>query len=236
MQVFHGSNIRIEKIDLARSEYFKDFGRGFYVTGIRKHAEERAMDTVRKKKMGEPVVTEFKYSEHYPDTVGLSVKRFPTLSEEWVKFVAMNRNPDITHPAHKFDIVEGPIADDKMVFQIKEYFLGKITIGTLIKRLTYKEPTHQICFCTIESLYALERVEDKEFQFELEKIFTEVTGHIVKMDNMTEQDAADMFFASATYAQLATESALLWQRPWQETYATFKEELSLLPPKTGIVK
>jgi len=38
MQVFHGSNIRIEKIDLARSEYFKDFGRGFYVTGIRKHA------------------------------------------------------------------------------------------------------------------------------------------------------------------------------------------------------
>jgi hypothetical protein len=224
MRVFHGSNIRIERIDLAMSEYFKDFGRGFYVTSVRKHAEERAADTARKKKMGEPVVTEFKYLEHYPDTVGLSVMRFPAPSEDWVKFVAMNRNPDITHPAHSFDIVEGPIADDKMVFQIKEYFLGKITIETLIKRLTYKEPTHQICFCTIESLYALERVENKEFQLELDKIFAEITGHIVKMDNMTEKDAADMFFASATYVQLATENTLLWQRPWEEIYAMFKKE------------
>jgi len=35
MLVFHGSDIRIDKIDLAKSEFYKDFGRGFYVTNIR---------------------------------------------------------------------------------------------------------------------------------------------------------------------------------------------------------
>ena len=36
MKVYHGSDTAIEKIDLNRCEVGKDFGRGFYVTNLRK--------------------------------------------------------------------------------------------------------------------------------------------------------------------------------------------------------
>ena len=32
MKVYHGSDIRIDTIDLSKSKPSKDFGRGFYVT------------------------------------------------------------------------------------------------------------------------------------------------------------------------------------------------------------
>lgn len=226
MQVFHGSNTKIEKIDLAKSEYYKDFGRGFYVTNIKKHAEEWAIEKVKRLKSGEPVVTEFKYHEHYPKNAGLSVKQFHDLSEEWIKFIIMNRDASIVHPAHNFDIVEGPIADDKMVMQIEQYFLEKITIKTLIERLTYREPTHQICFCTAKSLYALKIMDDKNFPLTFDEISAQITERIMSDNNLTELNAADIFITSATCAKLADESTFLWQKPWQEIYEIFKEEFS----------
>jgi len=42
MKVYHGSDIRIDTIDLSKSKPGKDFGRGFYVTKLRKQAEEMA--------------------------------------------------------------------------------------------------------------------------------------------------------------------------------------------------
>jgi len=49
MKVYHGSDIRIEKIDLQKSRDFLDFGKGFYVTLIRKHAHQRALNIAEKK-------------------------------------------------------------------------------------------------------------------------------------------------------------------------------------------
>jgi len=42
MKVYHGSDIRIDTIDLSKSKPGKDFGRGFYVTKLREQAEEMA--------------------------------------------------------------------------------------------------------------------------------------------------------------------------------------------------
>ena len=39
MILYHGSNLKIEKIDLLKCRPYKDFGRGFYCTTIRKQAE-----------------------------------------------------------------------------------------------------------------------------------------------------------------------------------------------------
>jgi hypothetical protein len=67
MKVFHGRDIRIEKIELSKSGAFKDFGRGFYVTDIRKHAHRRAIDVAAENET-KPVVTTFNYLEAYPVT------------------------------------------------------------------------------------------------------------------------------------------------------------------------
>jgi len=39
MKVYHGSHIKVDKIDLSKCKPNKDFGRGFYVTKLRYHAE-----------------------------------------------------------------------------------------------------------------------------------------------------------------------------------------------------
>jgi hypothetical protein len=43
MRVFHGSDTFIERIDLAKGAEYLDFGQGFYVTAIRKHAHKRLL-------------------------------------------------------------------------------------------------------------------------------------------------------------------------------------------------
>jgi DNA-directed RNA polymerase subunit K/omega len=227
MQVFHGSNVRIEKIDLAKSEFFKDFGRGFYVTNIREHAYLRAVDVSKKRKTDKPIVTEFKYMEAYPVTVGMNVKKFENVSKEWVEFIMLNRNRQISHPAHTFDIVEGPIADDRMVIQIRKYEQGKISIEKLIEKLTYREPTYQICFCTLAALYALELVDESEFRSATDNITETILETMVVDFKMTESTAIKTFYSSKSYESLSNADTLFWQKSWQEIYNILREELAI---------
>jgi len=225
MRVFHGSNVRVDTIDLAKSGDFKDFGKGFYVTKIRKHAHQRAIQ-IAKENGGKAVITEFKYYELYPERAGLSIKRF-NISKEWVEFVMMNRDREIAQPTHNFDIIEGPIANDKITRQIQKYIQGKISIDELIERLTYGEPTHQICFCTIDSLYALEIVENNNFLFAVEDITDSIISFFIENSGISESIAIKTFFSTNLYERLATEDTLLWQKSWQEIYEMFKKELKI---------
>ncbi len=120
MRVYHGSDVKIEEINLTKCGNFKDFGRGFYVTNIRKHAHARALD-IAQANGTYPVVTEFEYIEQYPVTMEMQLKKFESVSPEWVEFIVMNRDRHIIHPAHAYDIVEGPIADDWVTTQIERY-------------------------------------------------------------------------------------------------------------------
>jgi hypothetical protein len=230
MTVFHGSDIRIEKIELSKSGAFKDFGRGFYVTNIRKHAHQRAIDVASENET-KPVVTTFNYLEAYPVTMNMAVKRFDNVSEEWVQFIIMNRDRSINHPAHAYDIVEGPIADDWITSQIEKYQKGKITIGQLIKKLTYREHTHQICFCTYRSLWALELVEDDTF-FDMEEIGNAIIEAITVEDKMETFVAIRRFCASNTYAQLFNPDTGLYSRTWEEVYSLFRKEIENNPSQT----
>jgi hypothetical protein len=226
MQVFHGSDIRIENIDLSKSEYFKDFGRGFYVTNIREQAYLRASDVAKRHNSNKPVITEYKYIETYPITVGMKIKKFEDVSKEWVEFIILNRNRQISHPAHTFDIVEGPIANDKMVVQIRLYEQGKISIDELIEKLTYRNPTHQICFCTLTSLYALELVEDKDFLFTIDEITNNILEKLVIDFNMSESNALIKLYSSKFYENLTNADSSLWENTWQINYKMLQKELA----------
>lgn len=225
MLVFHGSNVKIAKIDLSKSEFFKDFGRGFYVTNIRDHAYLRAVDSVKLRKFGKPIVTEFKYVENYPITVGMNIKKFDNVSKEWVEFIMLNRNRNISHPAHTHDIVEGPIADDRMVIQIRKYEQGIISLEKLIEKLTYREITHQICFCTLASLYALELVDEKKQHCVIDDITESILESMVIDFKMTESIAIKTFYSSKIYKSLSDIDSLLWQKSWQGIYELLKKEL-----------
>jgi len=59
MKVYHGSDVKIETIDLSKCRIGTDFGRGFYVTKILKQAEDIA-DRAASWHGAMPVVTDQK--------------------------------------------------------------------------------------------------------------------------------------------------------------------------------
>lgn len=59
MILYHGSNVPIETVDLSKSNPFKDFGRGFYLTSMLDQAQKMAFRT-SKFYGGTPSVTSFR--------------------------------------------------------------------------------------------------------------------------------------------------------------------------------
>jgi hypothetical protein len=170
MKVYHGSYTKIDNIDLSKCAPNKDFGRGFYLTKFRKHAETWA-EIIGKKYNAEGFISEFEYKETAFAKHICKIKHFDQYDEEWLDFVVMNRNDKIPEPAHDYDIVEGPLANDKVQITLKAYLKGKIAKDKLLKMLKYHEETHQICFCTLNALQVLDSVdEDNDIDYELYQI------------------------------------------------------------------
>ena len=60
---------------------------------------------------GSPTVLTYEISDEKLKT--LNIRRFENYSEEWARFILMNRNNPVDVPAHDYDIVIGPIANAK---------------------------------------------------------------------------------------------------------------------------
>jgi hypothetical protein len=226
MIVYHGSYTLVSLIDLSKCEKHKDFGQGFYVTKYRRQAEEWA------KKIGHKhdtagVVTEFEFFESAFNSWNYRVLRFDDYSEIWLDFVVLNRNPRNENPAHDYDIVEGPVADDKIQRRLDKYLEGKITKEIFLNELRHHEPTHQICFCTQRALLMLENRErtNTDFLFNTEDIAEAIIQSLILDRNTDETEATNLFFSSDTFASLSDKETKLYLKPWQEIYEMLKKEL-----------
>jgi hypothetical protein len=223
MKVYHGSSVEIIDIDLSKCEQYRDFGKGFYVTNIREQAKywaERKGEDYNTK----GYVTEFEFIETAFEHWRFNVLRFDDYTEEWLDFVVMNRNHDLPVPAHNYDIVEGPVADDKVTQRIRFYLEGTISKQTFLKELKFFRHTHQICFCTHRSLQALELIHKKKFTGNIDDA---ITQSLVSDYNFSEKKAIDAYFESQTYKTLIDESSNLYQKPWTEVYQLLLQELKL---------
>lgn len=137
MILYHGSNVSIEQIDLSVSKPNKDFGRGFYLSADKQQAEEMALRTTARNESGKPTVTMFDFDETLLDSSELKVRIFSAYCEEWALFVVANRFNE-GNKIHDYDIVVGPIADDRVGLQILNFHNGNIDLPALIRKITYK--------------------------------------------------------------------------------------------------
>jgi len=225
MKVYHGSYKAIETIDFSFCQIKRDFGKGFYVTKFHDQAE---VWSTRKGKehRSEAIVTEFDFSEHFFNDKDLNVLRFDDYSEEWLDFVVLNRKNETEQQIHDYDIVEGPIANDKVATEVDRYIEGVISKEQFLSALTYN-PSHQICFCTMQSLQALSQPKGK-IDIAIYDIGDNVVQSLMIDYGINELEAADRYYTSNTYAQLANESTALYLKPWQEIYEMLKKEPNTL--------
>jgi hypothetical protein len=225
MIVYHGSSIEIKQIDLSKCEPYRDFGRGFYVTKIKQHAENWAKRKSRYKHNGFITEYEFYYSELV--TRNCKIKQFQTYDEEWLDFVVLNRNDKNPIPAHDYDIVEGPVADDKVQNRIVDYLNGEITKETFLEELKWHEETHQICFCTVASLQFLKQPDSGKMVSKFLHIGEPIVEKLVTDFDLDEKTAIDKFFSSNTFSKLADTSNKLYEKDWTEIYNLLLNELKL---------
>ena len=223
MKVYHGSYTTIENIDFSFCRKRRDFGKGFYVTKKKSQADYWAIrkgedhDT-------EGVVTEFEFDEDYFEDEDLKTLRFDSYSEQWLDFVMLNRMNKNQKQAHDFDIIEGPVADDDIATRVYDYQKGKVSKKQFLEELTWKTPTHQICFCTVQSLQALDLNKGK-IDTETIHIDNEVLRAMMTDYGLSEFEVADKYYKSNTYTQLADETTQFYLKSWQEIYQILRLEL-----------
>lgn len=154
MRLYHGSNIMIKSIDLSLSKPNKDFGLAFYLSPD--EAQAREMASFKADILGgEEVVSVFEIDSFEE----LSVKRFDAYTEEWARFVYEHRTAPNGETFHNFDVVYGPIANDRIGAQITRYKQGYITFEEFLNRIKYiKGITYQYAFCTPKAIERLKKI------------------------------------------------------------------------------
>lgn len=152
MKLFHGTNTPFDIIDLSKSRPNKDFGRGFYLAPSFQQAFELASARVTLVG-GTPIVQTYEFDERLLTSGQLKVLKFEEYSEDWAKFILANRNNTSDAPVHDYDVVTGPIANDRVGAQLWKYTHQIISLPTLIKNLKYmKGITFQYYFGTEKAI------------------------------------------------------------------------------------
>lgn len=135
MKLYHGSNMIIDEVDLMRSKPYKDFGRGFYLSAeeeqAQKLAEFRALTLG-----GTPLISIFEFDEKHLIDGNLSYLCFDSYTVEWANFIFKNRN-EAEDFQHEYDVVYGPIANDRVGFQIQKLEDGSIDMKEFLHRIKY---------------------------------------------------------------------------------------------------
>ena len=118
---------------------------------------DMAKTKVEQMESGFPTVLSYDVDDE--QMAGLHVLRFDDYSEEWAKFILLNRNNPSSKPAHDYDIVIGPIANDRVGVQLWKYETRSIDLPTLVHNLrNMKGITFQYYFGTERAIKILRRL------------------------------------------------------------------------------
>lgn len=121
---------------------------------------EMAVRTSQRMQEGEPVVNAYLFDDSLlsSECTPLSVKIFEDYSVEWAEFILKNRKNMASQPAHSYDIVVGPIANDTVGLQMRRFIQGYIDIERMIEELHFQRPAIQYFFGTEKAISYLKKI------------------------------------------------------------------------------
>ncbi len=157
MKLYHGSLDIIENPKIILPNRRLDYGNGFYTTTSFLQAEEWA-----KRKMRQLVEVSYVnvYEVDEKELKNLAVLKFDKPTDEWIDFVMKNRQDETF--LHDYDVVYGPVANDRVYIQFSLYEQGFIDKETLLKELKVYDLVDQMLFHTKKSLACLTYIEHIE--------------------------------------------------------------------------
>ena len=158
MKIYHGSIEKVEKPDIRESNRTLDYGCGFYTTTSYKQAEDWVKRRMDEKKVSKGYVCVYEFDEAALQNLNALV--FIAPDEDWVDFVMKNRTQ--RGYVHEYDLVYGPVANDRVYAAFALYEGGLIDKKTLITGLKAYRLVDQYLFHTYKSLKYIKFLEAKE--------------------------------------------------------------------------
>lgn len=158
LKLYHGSNVEVRKPSLLKSRKNTDFGRGFYTTTQKEQAEHWTSIKMDRAKKGRRVVSVFEVDETILSNLEFKIREFHGPDEAWLNFVVNSRKGI----EHDYDLVFGPVANDKVFTVVNLYESGVINATTAIAELKAYKTYDQLSFHTERVIKELRFVESYE--------------------------------------------------------------------------
>lgn len=161
MTLYHGSLTSVTQPTIKPASLYRplDFGTGFYTTT----SYEQAARWVCNRLDANPAVlrgyvNSYEFDEEGFAASGLKRLDFPShpISPDWFRFIMTNRRQH--NPEHGYDLVFGPVANDRVYTVINAYEAGFMDEATAIVRLKPFRLADQMLFHTEASLHFLRAV------------------------------------------------------------------------------
>ena len=143
IELFHGSTVEVSAplVNLGREGV--DFGRGFYLTSLGNQASSWAKTVAERRKHNTPVLNSYEFDiGTAKEQAGSRYKEFESYNLEWLEYVIDCRRGGFLQD--NFDVVEGGVANDKVIDTVEDYEKGIITAEQALGQLAYKDVNHQI--------------------------------------------------------------------------------------------
>ena len=151
MKIYHGSLEVVEHPKILHPNRKLDYGEGFYTTT----SEKQAREWVERRMIENHSTCGYVNMYEFDDGMLPEFKSliFSEPDEDWAEFVMANRTKNGF--SHDYDIVYGPVANDRVYLQFGLYEAGAISVETLIRELKTYNLVDQYLFHTERSLEAL---------------------------------------------------------------------------------
>jgi hypothetical protein len=141
-KVYHGAaqEIQYPLVHVGRENL--DFGKGFYVTDIRSQAKTWASIKARYLMNGQGYINEYLF-DFDGALNNYRYKKFEHYDSEWLHFIIDSR--DGLKVWKGYDIIEGGVANDRVIDTVESFKAGQISEEFALKELSKHQPNNQIC-------------------------------------------------------------------------------------------
>ena len=158
MKLYHGSLEIVNQPEIRLPNRTLDYGSGFYSTTSYQQAEDWVKRRMNERKLELGFVNVFEFDKSSLDQLNCLIFEKPT--EEWVDFVMRNRTEK--NFSHSYDIVYGPVANDRVYAAFALFEGGILDKQSLINELKTYKLVDQFLFHTEAALQAITFIDAKE--------------------------------------------------------------------------
>ncbi len=158
MKIYHGGLEIVNVPEIRKPNRTLDYGSGFYTTTSFDQAKDWVIRRIKENKVKTGYVNIYELDQKQTENLNCLIFDKPT--DEWVDFVMKNRTQKDFN--HNYDIVYGPVANDRVYAAFALFEGGVLNKQELIAELKTYKLVDQYLFHTIDSLKAISFVDYKE--------------------------------------------------------------------------